>query len=468
MTDTRGLVCSTLLPILTAIVAVVAVGRTASAQAPTAPPAPHHASEPALEPGGALFGPYASTRESSGTAWQPDSSPMPGLHFGSARASLMVEGFFNAVYGDESGPRGGSSGYGLGMIMVAGRRSLANGAVGFRAMFTGEPAIGARGYPLLLQTGETADGLTPLVDRQHPHDFVMELAATWSRRFRSGNSVFVYAAPVGEPPVGPTAFMHRFSAFGSPLPPISHHFLDSSHITHGVVTVGFVTSRGVKLEVGAFNGHEPDPQRWGIQSPRLNSVAGRMTVNPHPNWSAQWSLAHLDKPEQLHGDLDMLRVTASVTYNKPFSAGNWQTTVAWGRNKRQTPPQGFTVSPGVTGDGHVHYILTPDGQVGRLATTQNAVLVESTARLRRLHTLFVRVERAQKDELFPPVDARHSVLYDVSRIAAGYVFDLPLGGPVRPGVGVGFSRAALPAGLEESYGPSPSGAQIFIRLRLGA
>jgi len=41
---------------------------------------------------------------------------------------------------------------------------------GFRVMGSIEPVMGRSGYPLLLQTGETADGTTPLLDRQHPHD----------------------------------------------------------------------------------------------------------------------------------------------------------------------------------------------------------------------------------------------------------------------------------------------------------
>jgi hypothetical protein len=96
------------------------------------------------------------------------------------------------------------------------------------------------------------------------------------------------------------------------------------------------------------------------------------------------------------------------------------------------------------------------------------VLVESTVQLRRQHTFHVRFERAQKDELFPPTDPRHATLYGVSRAAAGYVFELPLHGPVRPGVGVGFSLAALPTALDEAYGGSARGAQVFLRLRLGA
>ena len=47
---------------------------------------------------------------------------------------------------------------------------LGPGRVEARVMLSAEPTMGRDGYPLLRQTGETADGVNPLVDRQHPHD----------------------------------------------------------------------------------------------------------------------------------------------------------------------------------------------------------------------------------------------------------------------------------------------------------
>jgi hypothetical protein len=395
---------------------------------------------------------------------------MPGLHFASGRWSFMAHGFVNAVYTDESGPRGASSGFGTGMVMLTGRRGLDRGALGFRAMVTGEPAMGPTGYPLLLQTGETADGIAPLVDRQHPHDMVMELAATWHRAFESGNAFFVYAAPVGEPPLGPSAFMHRPSADGNPLSPISHHFLDSTHITHGVVTVGLATTGGLKIELGMFNGHEPDQRRWGLETPQLNSVAGRLTINPHEDWSLQWSAAHLASPEQLHLGLDVLRMTTSATYNRPLVGGNWQTTVAWGRNKRASPlPAATSANPqdAASPGGHVHSIVSA-GELVTPGTIQNGLLIESTAIVRLMHTLYGRLERARKDELFRPGDPRHASNYTVLRATIGYIFDLPLEGPFRTGVGVSASVAGLPSELHAAYGPSPRGFALFFRARLGS
>jgi len=420
------------------------------------------------------FGPYAMTRDASGTAWQPDSAPMSGHHFGSGAWQFMTHGFVNAVYGDESGPRGSRDTFGTGMLMLMGRRSLAHGSMGFRFMLTGEPAMGPAGYPLLLQTGETADGVTPLVDRQHPHDMLMELSGTWSRSLANGSSFFVYAGLAGEPPIGPAAFMHRGSGRDNPLAPIGHHVLDATHVAHGVVTVGFVARGGVKIEAGAFNGHEPDERRWNIEAPRLNSFAGRLTVNPHRDWSLQWSLAHLDEPEQLHRGLglDVLLMTASATYNRQLPSGNWQTTLAWGRSKRDEIPLPVLSIATITSDdtvetsatGHPH-VVSATGAFGQ-SPIQRGVLIESAATVGRRHTLFTRYERVAKDELFAPADPRHATIYSVGRATAGYVFDLPLAGVVRPGIGLSASLITVPSDLKSVYGGSPWGLAGFLRLRL--
>lgn len=417
------------------------------------------------------LGSYPMTREASGTAWQPDSSPPSGVHFGTGQWRFMTDAFVNAVFSKESGPRGDAGRFGTGMLMVMGRRPFSKGALGFRFMTTAEPAMGSSGYPLLLQTGETADGRTPLMDRQHPHDMLMELAGTWSRNFSDGSSVFAYLALAGEPPIGPAAFMHRQSASDNPLAPISHHFLDSSHVSHGVVTVGFAKTEGFKVEAAAFNGHEPDQKRWNIQAPQLNSFAGRLTANPHRDVSLQWSIAHFDEPEQLHIGLDVLLMTASATYNRRLSRGNWQTTLAWGRSKRETPPlpvlsfdriDALQSLDTLAGPAHVHVVGS--GSSGP-SPIQQGVLVESSATLGQGHTFFTRFESARKDELFAPTDSRHGTIYTVHRASVGYGVDLPWQGIVQTGLGVNASLLLLPSDLQASYG-NARGIAVFLRLRL--
>jgi hypothetical protein len=126
------------------------------------------------------LGPYSMARQGSGTSWQPDATPMEGLHFGADGWALMAHGVANVIYDRQTGPRGDTKFFTESMAMLMGNRPLGPGTLGLRAMVSLDPTMGKSGYPLLFQTGETADGLEHLVDRQHPHDFFMELATSYS------------------------------------------------------------------------------------------------------------------------------------------------------------------------------------------------------------------------------------------------------------------------------------------------
>src|SRR5690349_5312758 len=197
------------------------------------------------------FGSYPMTREASGTSWQPDATPMDGIMSMQGDWMTMDHGYLNQVHDHQGRPRGATQHFSESMFMLMADRSRGADTLGLRAMLSLDPLMGKRGYPLLLQTGETADGVTPLVDRQHPHDLFMELAASWSHAFAAQDSAFVYGGLPGEPALGPPAFMHRDSGVDDPEAPISHHWLDSTHVTFGVLTLGYVYS-GLKLEVSAF------------------------------------------------------------------------------------------------------------------------------------------------------------------------------------------------------------------------
>jgi hypothetical protein len=129
----------------------------------------------------AALGPYAEQRESSGTAWQPDaSSSMRGPMTMSGDWMLMAHGIVNLVYDHQSGPRGDDKAFVSGMLMEMAQHPLGNGTLQFRTMLSPDPLMGPSGYPLLLASGETANGRDRLIDRQHPHDFFMELSGAVS------------------------------------------------------------------------------------------------------------------------------------------------------------------------------------------------------------------------------------------------------------------------------------------------
>ena len=136
----------------------------------------------------------------SGTSRLPAAEgAMQGLHLRTGDWMLMAHGNVWGVYTDQSGPRGDAMGFVESMAMLSAERGFANGArLELRTMLSLEPLMGQRGYPNLLATGETAHG-EPLVDRQHPHDLFMELAARVDVPLGEGVTGFLYGGPVGEP-----------------------------------------------------------------------------------------------------------------------------------------------------------------------------------------------------------------------------------------------------------------------------
>jgi hypothetical protein len=378
-----------------------------------------------------FFGPYSMTRDASGTSWQPDSTPMGGYQVMKGPWMVMTHAFADLVYDDQGGPRGENKLYGPTMGMFMASRSAGPGTLGFRSMLSLDPVtIGKRGYPLLLQTGETADGRTPLIDRQHPHDLFMELSASYSLPFGSSGSVFGYLGYPGEPALGPPAFMHRFSGMTLPEAPITHHWLDSTHITFGVATVG-VTWKGWKAEASSFTGRESDESRWNFDQPKFDSYSGRVSFNPSANWALHASVGHLNSPEQLEPGVDVDRYTAGVSYNRPLGSANWQTTASWGRNRKR-------------------------------GESQDGLLLESTWSSGAHHTLFGRGELVNKDELFESGPLAHTA-FDVGKLSAGYVYDLAPVGHVGFGLGTLGSVYRIPSELRSTYGSHPVSFMLFVR-----
>jgi hypothetical protein len=386
-------------------------------------------------PAAGVLGPYPMTREASGTAWQPDASRHDGVHATAGPWSLMGHATVNLVHSAQGGPRGDEKTFLAGMVMGAARRDFAGGHVlNLRAMLSPDPLMGRRGYPLLLAAGETADGAAPLVDRQHPHDLFMELSAAYSRRIGRRDSLFVYAGLPGEPAFGPPAFMHRLSTADSPEAPISHHWLDSTHITFGVVTAGW-THGAWKLEASRFKGREPDERRYDIEAPRLDSTSARLSWNPGSRWSLQGSWAELESPEALEPALDERRWSASAIYTAPLGrAGLWSATAAWGRKVR---------SDGVAAD---------------------ALALEVALKPNAAWTLFARAEQVETDELDAHAGHVHGGLETAAKLSLGGVRDWRVAPHARFGLGGLYTFNRIPAGLRHAYGRSPDGAMIFTRL----
>jgi hypothetical protein len=375
-----------------------------------------------------MLGGYAFTRDASGTSWQPDTSVHQGLHVMTSDWMFMAHGRITGVYDWQNGPRGDDHAFVEGMVMGEARRTFAGGdALTFRGMLSPDPLMGPRGYPLLLASGETANGITPLIDRQHPHDLFMELSATYRHALSNGDAVFLYAGLPGEPAFGPPAFMHRMSIMDSPEAPITHHWLDSTHITFGVVTGGYVHDDW-KVEASGFKGREPNQHRADIEAPRLDSTSARLSWNPTERLALQVSWAQVTSPEQLEPLHDQTRLSASAIYTVPLNDGWWSTTAAWGRRRLSGEPW------------------------------LDAFALESAVHFADAWTVFGRAELINTDELSGTARSDRA-----GKASLGLVHDWSLGN-VKLGIGGLYSANWLPGALRSSYGGQPGGAMIFTRI----
>jgi hypothetical protein len=282
-----------------------------------------------------------------------------------SRWQWMQDGVLFVMFNHQGSSRGGDDLVAPNWWMGMGQHRLGRGTLRVNLMLSLDPAtVGTHGYREIFQAGETYKG-NALIDRQHPHDFLMQAAAVWRVPVGAGYTVTAAGAPVGEPALGPVAFMHRASAFENPVAPLGHHTLDSTHIAMGVLT-GAIEKGPVQIESSVFRGAEPDEQRWDLMDPgALDSWSVRGWYRPTPAWSFQVSHGSLTHPEILE-EGDVRRSTASISWRETHD-GSWTAvTAAWGRNRK-------------TG-----------GQF-------NAFLIEATRSMDRL-TLSTRIERTQVED----------------------------------------------------------------------
>jgi len=341
--------------------------------------------------------------ENSGTAHDPAAVPRPMLMTDFEGWMVMFHGqaFVNEV--SERGAGGEDKFFSTNWIMGMADRKLGGGHLLLRSMLSLEPlTIGKRGYPERFQTGEG------LIDRQHPHDFVMELAGEYAVELAPGTIGYVYAAPVGDPALGPVAFPHRASAAEIPQAPLSHHLQDSTHIASSVLTIG-VQQGELGLGVSGFHGREPDQDRWDIDRGPLDSWAVRATWDPTPNVSAQVSTGNLRNPEPEEPG-NVQRTTASLS----VSRAGWSSSAIWGWNHR---------SNGNT----------------------NGFLVESVYRFNVSNALTARLEIARKEEFANTIKA----------LTAGYTKDILRTDEILGGVG---GNVTVYDGASPSY-------FLFVRVR---
>jgi hypothetical protein len=239
---------------------------------------------------------------------------------------------------------------------------------------------------------------------------------------------------VGTPPIGPPPFMHRLSATENPQAPLGHHYLDSTHVTHGVVTGGLRVA-GWGIEGGAFQGREPDEDRTDFDLGPLDSYAVRASWT-HGSWYAQVSNAWLTRPERL-SPYDSTRWTASVSHAFALAGGTLAWTAATGQNREV---------------------------FGNL----DAYLLEGTWRLPQRWAVYSRAELVDKDILdagFHPIGVAHTHRQsEVGAFTIGATRDLLTRVWGTLGLGADITGYRVPENLRDAYG-SPVSWHAFVRYR---
>jgi hypothetical protein len=446
---------------------------------------------------------------SSGTSIEPASTPVPMMMSERNGWRLMLHANAFAANTQQQAdtergmpPRDRDAFFSTNWIMPMAQHKLGAGEFTVRAMFSLEPAtVGGRNYPELFQQGETAFG-NPIVDGQHPHDFVMELAALYDLPLSPHTLLSLYAAPAGDPAIGPTAYPHRQSASEDPIAALGHHQEDSTHIAFNVVTGG-LTYRWARIELSGFHGAEPDENRWQLEpSPNghaIDSVATRLTLSPTPDLTGQYSIAHITSPEALYPTENQQRQTASVMYHHAFrsrtkhKAGDkagaphlasemWDSTPS---HSKPTPSM-----PGMKMDdmSDMHMASEPRtdlsttflwGRTRSLSgnsasnSKENSYLAEALLRFASKNYTWTRIEDAgRSNELtltpgspLPP----NFIELPIGHVAAytlGYDHDIALGQHLLAAPGAQFTLYRTPTALRSIYGNTPTAEVLFIRFRL--
>ena len=392
---------------------VLSCSVTISAQTPDQDPHAGHQMASAETP---------MNRAGSGTSWLPDNSPMRAIHAKVDGWAMMTHFNLFAQYVRETGSRGSSQGGSINWFMTEARRSTARGSFAIRGMISAEPfTIGGCGYPDLLATGESCEG-EAIHDRQHPHDLLMEVAALYETPLGHGMNVQLYGGPVGEPALGPVAFMHRPSGAANLLAPITHHWFDATHITYGVATAAVYGSRW-KIESSVFNGREPDEVRTDLDLAAMDSWSARAWWLPSSRWALQVSTGFLNDVEPGHDDerIDARRTTASAMYQRSLRGSlSSATTLAWGRN----------------------------AEIGEQPT--DAWLIETTLANGDRNAIYARAEVVKKSA--HDLSLSGDELFTVAKLQAGYTQYFARFKYGLVGLGAAASVGIVPESLVPSYG----------------
>lgn len=377
-------------------------------------------------------------RNGSGTGWLPDATPMYAWMNSKNSWSTMWHGslFVRQDWQNVNNSQNNANQFdAIGWTMGMAQKTVGkNGLLLVRGMFSIDPiTLGGNGYPLLFQTGESYNGQA-LVNRQHPHDFVSELAVGYTQRVNTDMDVSLYVGMPGEPALGPTAFMHRISSINNPDAPLGHHWQDATHVTFGVATFG-VRYKKFKAEASSFTGREPDENRFNFDKPLFDSYSYRLSFAPSQNFVVQASQAFIKSPESVDPNINKTRSTASVIYSKKRT-GDKQLTASliWGYNDE--------------GGNH----------------REQSILVEGNYQLRKtaVYGRYELIEKSSEElQLFSFIGDR---ILSIQSLTLGLNQTVASWFKTSIAIGAQGTLSIIPSVLNTFYGANPLSAEIYLRV----
>jgi hypothetical protein len=349
-------------------------------------------------------------------------------------------GFDSAVFGTfnrQGGLRGDREFVSQNWAMGMGTRRLGRGALTVIGMGSAEPATTRQpGYSEIFQMGEAYRGLQ-ITDHQHPHDLIMQLSASWRIPLGDRGGLTVAGGPRGEAALGPVAFMHRPSSAENPTAPLSHHVLDSTHISTGVLLIG-LDSGPFAVEGSWFRGREPDEHRYNLEVGAPDSWSTRLWFRPGSEWTIQGSYGFLHEPEQLEAG-NQRRTNGSVSWFRQRESRFTAVTAAVGRNARTFS----TVRA---------FLLEGTHSIGRTSVYGRFEDLTVETEILLLPQI---VHRPHQGELVDPI--RTLTGGAVRDVASLHGFSFGVGGDV--------SVYRVPALLQFTHGERPISFHVFVRVR---
>ncbi|HEY0529356.1 MAG TPA: hypothetical protein VGD02_11045 [Gemmatimonadaceae bacterium] len=167
-----------------------------------------------------------------------------------------------------------------------------------------------------LKRGELTPGIygEGYIDRRHPHTYLHELVA--SAKGGIGDASVSLSAGKGFAPFGTDDPMARpFVKY-----PVNHHL---AQVLERAVAIGAVRAGGAVIELGSFNGDEPQsPGDVPNRDRYWDSWSGRVTLLPFQQAELQTSYARVKSPENATGGgSDQRKQSASIRLEDAQQSG---------------------------------------------------------------------------------------------------------------------------------------------------